>query len=84
MCTLMIAPMGFPAEYTGYITNEQGDVIETSRIVIDDLASYAVARGDINHIVIQGQNEYCLGIKEETEKKLALEYANKNIKVEVI
>lgn len=83
MYTLMIAPSGFPAEYTCYITNEAGDIVETDRIVIDDLTSYAVLKG-AERIVLQGNTDYCLGIKEEVEKKLATEYANKNIKVEVI
>ena len=83
MYTLMIAPMGFPAEYTGYITNEAGDIVESGRIVIDDLASYAVLKG-VEKIVLQGNTDYCLGIKEEVDKKLATEYANKNILVEVM
>ena len=83
MYTLMIAPSGFPAEYTGYITNEAGDIVELGRIVIDDLASYAVLKG-AEKIILQGNTDYCLGIKEEVDKKLATEYANKNILVEVM
>jgi hypothetical protein len=79
----MIAPTGFPAEYTGYITNEAGDIVETGRIMIDDLADYAVLKG-AEKIVLQGNTDYCLGIKEEIDKKLATEYANKNIIVEVM
>ena len=83
MYTLMIAPSGFPAEYAGYITNEAGDIVETGRIMIDDLADYAVLKG-AEKIVLQGNTDYCLGIKEEVDKKLATEYANKNIIVEVM
>ena len=83
MHTLMIAPSGFPAEYTGYITNEAGDIVESGRIVIDDLADYAVLKG-AEKIILQGNTDYCLGIKEEVDKKLAIEYANKNIIVEVM
>ena len=83
MYALVIAPCGFPAEYTGYITDETGNIVETGRIVIDDLASYAVLKG-VERIVLQGNTDYCLGIKEEVDKKLATEYANKNIIVEVM
>ena len=83
MYALVINPSGFPAEYTGYITDETGNIVETGRIVIDDLASYAVLKG-AEKIVLQGNTDYCLGIKEEVEKKLATEYANKNITVEVM
>ena len=83
MYALVINPSGFPAEYTGYITDETGNLVETGRIVIDDLADYAVLKG-VEIIALQGNTEYCLGIKEEVEKKLATEYANKNIIVEVM
>lgn len=83
MYALVINPSGFPAEYTGYITDETGNIVETGRIVIDDLADYAVLKG-AEKIVLQGNTDYCLGIKEEVEKKLATEYANKNIIVEVM
>ena len=83
MYALVINPSGFPAEYTGYITNEAGDIVESGRIVIDDLASYAVLKG-AERIILQGNTDYCLGIKEEVDKKLATEYANKNIIVEVM
>ena len=83
MYALVIAPCGFPAEYTGYITDETGNIVETGRTVIDDLADYAVLKG-VERIILQGNTDYCLGIKEEVDKKLATEYANKNIIVEVM
>ena len=83
MRTLIIALIGFPAEYTGYITDETGNIVDSGRIVIDDLASYAVLKG-VERIILQGNSDYCLGIKEEVDKKLATEYANKKILVEVM
>ena len=38
----------------------------------------------IKNIKLSGPTEYCMGLKETLESKLALEYANNDIEIEVI
>jgi hypothetical protein len=76
--TLVIVDPEYPEQALNYnigISTDLTDFI-CSRI--------AILKNKVNYIGLQGPMEYCLNYKEDIENKLALEYANNNIEIEVI
>ena len=67
-----------------YLVNEDtSEVVSIEHIAVDNLPAFAAAEG-VNKIKLSGPTEYCLGLKEKLENKLALEYAVNNIEIEVM
>lgn len=50
----------------------------------EDIPAFAAVNKDIKNIKLTGPTEYCVGLKEQLETKLALEYAINDIEIEVI
>ena len=85
MRTLIIGCSGFTLKYSAYIIDSNSQEVKgIEHIMPEDIANYIGARNDIDEVKLQGPTDYCLGIKEQIEKGLVLEYANKNIKIEVM
>lgn len=81
----MVDCNAFDLKHTVYVVDEQSNfkLNTAASIPVGQIAEYAAASA-VDCIKIQGITEYNEGIKEQIEKDLALKYANKNIKVEVI
>ena len=84
MCTLIIDCSGFPLEHSGYVMNESAEVVQRVQLLASEIAGFAAQTGDIKKIALSGPTDYCLGIKEEISKQLALEYAFEDIEIEVL
>ena len=84
MYTLIADCSNFALEHSIYIVDPSGQVVALARLSSNELASYAANDAKIDGIKLSGPEEFCLGLKEEIEKDLALNYASRNIKVEVI
>lgn len=68
---------------TYLIDESKNEVVSIEHIAIDNIPSVAIME-DVSRIKLMGATEYCLGLKEKMENKLALEYANHNIEIEVM
>jgi hypothetical protein len=67
-----------------YLINEElGEVVSIEHIAVDNIPSFAAMEG-VNKIKLSGPTEYCIGLKEKLENKLALEYATNKIEIEVM
>ena len=85
MCTLIVGMGGYTLHHTIYTLDEVGTVIDIANINTDNVVNYICQMAPkINMVRLQGPTEYCLGFKSEIENKLALEYADHNIEIEVI
>lgn len=51
--------------------------------LVEHIANRAKTMG-VKYIGLQGLNNYCEGIKEDLQAKMATEYANNDIEIEVI
>ena len=83
MRTLIIDCSGFPLEHAAYITDETGHIYQTAHLPTAEIAGYA-NNSNVDKIYLQGPTDYCIGIQEEVQTELALEYANNNIRVEIL
>ena len=84
MHTLIIDCTAFLLHLAVYALDADGEVFQKEYMSADSIAGYAAANKGIKNIKITGPTEYCLGLKEELQTKLALEYANNDIEIEVI
>lgn len=84
MRTLIIDCSGFSLEHAGFVIDENAEVLEKVQLPTSEIASYASQAQGLQKIRLAGPTEYCLGLKEEISKKLALEYAVKDIEIEVM
>ena len=83
MRTLIIDCSGFSLDHTGFVVDENLQVQERVQLTTSDIAAYASQANGVKKIKLSGPTEYCLGIKEEISKQLALEYAINDIEIEV-
>lgn len=84
MYTLIIDCSTFQLIPSTYLVNEDtGEIVSIEHITIDNIPSFA-AMEDVDKIKLSGPTEYCIGLKEKLENKLALEYATNKIEIEVI
>lgn len=84
MYTLIVDYSSFTLDKDIYIVDPSGNTIGVTHLPTDKIAEYAVSDPRVDDIKIKGIGDQGFGIKEQIEKTLALEYANKKIKVEVI
>ena len=86
MHTLIIdcISMNFLLQFAVYALDGDGEVYQQQLMDAKDIVRYAAANRDIKNIKIAGPVDYCLGLKDELENKLALEYAVNDIEIEVI
>jgi hypothetical protein len=84
MYTLIADCSNFTLEHGICIADAAGEIVAVTHLPLDEIAKYAAADSRIDSIKLSGPTEYCMGIKEEIENKLALEYADRNINVEVL
>jgi hypothetical protein len=84
MHTLIIDCTAFLLHLAVYALDADGEVYQREYMDVADAIDYAVAQKDIKNIKLAGPTDYCLGLKEELQAKLALEYANNDIEIEVI
>lgn len=84
MHTLIIDCTAFLLHLAVYALDADGEVYQKEYMDVTDAIDYAVAQKDIKSIKLAGPTEYCMGLKETLETKLALEYANNDIEIEVI
>jgi hypothetical protein len=83
MHTLIIDCSNFALEHGIHIVNSEGKTMGLMHLPFAELASFIARDSRINNIKLLGNTEYCLGIKEQIEHQLALEYANDLRKVEI-
>lgn len=84
MYSLIVDCTAFLLHLAVYALNADGEVYQKEYMSAEDLPAFAAANKDIKNIKLSGPSEYCMGLKETLENKLALEYANHNIEIEVI
>lgn len=84
MYGLIIDCTAFLLHLAVYALDSDGEVFQKNYMSAEDIPAFAAANKDIKNIKLSGPTEYCIGLKEELEKKLALEYAVNNIEIEVI
>ena len=86
MHTLIIdcMSMNFLLQLAVYALDGDGEVYKQQLMDANDIIAYTATNRDIKNIKIAGPTEYCLGLKDELENKLALEYAVNDIEIEVI
>lgn len=84
MCTMIVDCSGFVLEHS-VIVQEDGvrGFKKIAQLPTDELAGFAINQ-NVNKIFLNGNTEYCFGIKENIEKQLITEYSNNNIEIEVI
>ncbi len=79
---LIVNCAGFTLEHCVYLLDNKSSM-QPIQLPTSEIAGYATNAG-VNKIYLRGQKDYCLGIKEEISKQLALEYNNNNIEIEVM
>lgn len=84
MHSLIIDCSAFLLHLAVYAINADGEVYQRDYMSAEDIPGYASVNRDIKTIKLAGPTEYCMGLKEELESKLALEYAINDIEIEVI
>jgi hypothetical protein len=84
MHTLIIDCTAFLLHLAVYALDADGEVYQKEYMSAEDIPAFANTNKDIKSIKLTGPKEYCMGLKETLENKLALEYANHNIEIEVI
>lgn len=85
MYTLIVGMGGYTLYHTIYTLDEVGTVIKVANVDTDNIVNYICQMAPkINAVRLQGPTEYCFGFKSEIENKLALEYADHNIEIEVM
>ena len=83
MCTIIVDCSGFPLEHEIFVQTNMDEFKKVATLPLDEVAGYANAIG-VNKILLNGELNYCLGIKQEISKSLITEYANNNIEIEVL
>ena len=83
MRTLIIDCSGFSLEHAGFIIDENLQVQERVQLATSEIAAYASKANGVKKIKLAGPTEYCLGLQQDIERQLALEYAINNIEIEV-
>ena len=84
MHTLIVDCTAFLLYLAVYAVDGDGEVYKRDYMSAEDIPGYANTNRDIKTIKLSGPTEYCMGLKEELETKLATEYANNDIEIEVI
>lgn len=84
MHSLIIDCTAFLLHLAVYAVDADGEVYQRDYMSASDIPGYASVNRDIKTIKLAGPTEYCMGLKEELETKLALEYAINDIEIEVI
>ena len=84
MYTLIADCSNFTLDHSICIADAAGNIVAVTHLPVDEIAEYAAADSRIDSIKLSGPTEYCMGIKEQIENKIALEYASRNINVEVL
>lgn len=83
MYTLIIDCSNFALEHGIHIVDPDGKTMGLMHLPSTELAGFIARDSRIDNVKLSGNVEYCLGIKEQIENKLALEYANNQRKVEI-
>ena len=83
MSLLIVDMVEFALEHNVYKITDS-EIKSVVCMPIEQVIDYAISLGDIDNIQLVGNKEYCNGIKSKLEETLALEYADKNIKIEVV
>jgi hypothetical protein len=83
MYTLIIDCSNFALEHGVHIVGPDGKTAGLMHLPTTDLASFILNDSRISGVKLFGPSEYCYGIKEQIEIKLALEYANNMRKIEI-
>lgn len=86
MYTLIADCSNFALEHGIHIVDGNGKIVALMHLPISELSHLVASDSTISSVKLSGATEYCIGIKEEIEKQLALEYANskRNVEIEVI
>jgi hypothetical protein len=87
MYTLIIDCSNFALEHSAHAVDGNGDLVAVMRLKTEDIGKFIAQDNRITEVKLSGIQEYCLGIKEDIENKVALEYANnenRKVIVEVI
>ena len=85
MYTLIVDCNGFILEHCAYIIDVCGKTVGFMHLPASEIATFVINDKRINEVKLSGGIEYCTGLKEEIENKIATEYGNdRKIKVEVM
>lgn len=84
MYSLIIDCTAFLLHLAVYALDADGEVYQKNYMSAEDIPAFAAVNKDIKNIKLTGPTEYCVGLKEQLETKLALEYAINDIEIEVI
>ena len=86
MYTLIADCSNFALEHGIHIVDGNGDIVALMHLPISELSNLIAHDTRISSVKLHGATEYCYGLKEDIENKVALEYANnkRNIEIEVI
>lgn len=86
MYSLIVDYSGFALNCNAYVVDPQNQVIHAESLSRDDILAFAFGNTNwkIHNIKLSGPKEYCYGLKEQLEFKLASEYSINYINVEVI
>lgn len=83
MYTLIIDCSNFALEHGIHIIDPNGKTAGLMHLPTTELTDFIMSDSRIQGVKLFGATEYCNGIKEQIENKLALEYANKARKIEI-
>ena len=83
MYTLIVDCNGFILEHCAHIIDPSGAIVGLMHLPAAEIAEFVAHDSRISNVKLSGITDYCNGLKEEIENKIALEYANKTRKVEI-
>jgi hypothetical protein len=86
MYTLIIDCSNFALEHSVHILDSNNNIVGIMHLPTTEIANFIARDSRISSVKLSGAVEYCNGIKEDIENKVALEYANnkRNVEIEVI
>ena len=83
MYTLIVDCSNFALEHGIHIVDPTGETVGIMHLPTSELSNFIANDSRITSVKLAGITEYCNGIKEEIENKMATEYAKNIRKVEI-
>ena len=84
MYTLIVDCSGFALGYNSLMLDTQGQLVSSGPVLSTDEILFAATSHPVTQIKLAGPTDFCLGLKDDIITRLATEYKNTTITVEVM